>query len=545
MTAQDTSGPNRLRADEDEDPEVAMRDARQRFIAAFPKRSDSIGLLLGMVSTLGARGPVAPLQQIVHRMAGLAGTLGFPTVSARAAELETMLIEVEQRPLDTTAADRLFELIGDAFATDLAQPPSWARTTTNDHRQSGKILIVEDDEDQREVVAIHLRGAGHDIAWVASGDVVVETARAHHPSLILMDANLPGIDGYSACRLLKADPELSHIPIIFMTVRATLDDKLVGLMLGADDYLVKPIDMAELLLRIQLLLARRHAKAAVREPAPASHETAELDYESFVAVGREQLAILPCALVLIKVPDELSHGAHVVIRGESRRRDLVTRYDKNHIVMLMAEMPPAKAQERLEEMMAKINSPGTHRVHAGIAASSAAGAKSIETLLAEADEAAAQAGRSGQVVLVSGQVVPVASDAPAPARPPEPSRSGPRRATVVLADDDPEVSRIVDAQMRAAGYKTTLAYDGEQALAAVASQRPDVLVMDMMMPKMTGFDVLTKLRQSKDYKPLIVVLSARGREQDVTRAFELGADDYITKPFSPQELLARVARLLR
>jgi DNA-binding response OmpR family regulator len=116
---------------------------------------------------------------------------------------------------------------------------------------------------------------------------------------------------------------------------------------------------------------------------------------------------------------------------------------------------------------------------------------------------------------------------------------------VVIAEDDPDVTRIVDAQMRAAGYTAVIAFDGEQALAAVRTHAPDVLVLDLMMPKLTGFDVLAQLREGPAPRPRIVVLSARGREQDVMRAFELGADDYMTKPFNPQELLARIARLLR
>ena len=74
-----------------DDPDAAIRDARQRFLASFPKRSDSIGLLLNTVATLGARGPVAPLRHTVHRLTGLAGMLGFPTVSDRARDLEELL----------------------------------------------------------------------------------------------------------------------------------------------------------------------------------------------------------------------------------------------------------------------------------------------------------------------------------------------------------------------------------------------------------------------------------------------------------------------
>lgn len=114
----------------------------------------------------------------------------------------------------------------------------------------------------------------------------------------------------------------------------------------------------------------------------------------------------------------------------------------------------------------------------------------------------------------------------------------------MLADDDPEVAHIVGAHMRAGGFSTTIAIDGQQAIEAVEPEEPDVLILDLMMPKMTGFDVLHRIRALAN-KPRVIVLSARGREQDVTRAFDLGADDYMMKPFSPQELRARIGRLLR
>lgn len=117
--------------------------------------------------------------------------------------------------------------------------------------------------------------------------------------------------------------------------------------------------------------------------------------------------------------------------------------------------------------------------------------------------------------------------------------------TAVIADDDPDVTRIVDAQMRAAGYQTILAFDGDETLAAVRAHNPDILVLDLMMPKRSGFDVLAELRDGAGPRPRTIVLSALAREEDTLRAFELGADDYMTKPFNPQELIARITRLLK
>jgi CheY-like chemotaxis protein/HPt (histidine-containing phosphotransfer) domain-containing protein len=242
-----------------DDPEAAMRDARQRFLASFPKRSDSIGLLLATVATVGARGPVLPLRHAVHRLAGLAGMLGFPTVSERARDLEQLLDGLGDGTFDASRANLVFEAMERAFTDDLGHPPAWVGPGAL-ARGSGRIMVVEDDEDQREVMCINLSAAGYDPVQVADGDLAVGTARAERPDLVLLDANLPGVDGYTVCRLLKSDAALASIPVLFITTRSSLDDRAVGLTLGADDYLIKPVDMSELMLRIQVLLGRR-AKA--------------------------------------------------------------------------------------------------------------------------------------------------------------------------------------------------------------------------------------------------------------------------------------------
>jgi len=236
-----------------DDLEAAMRDARRRFIAAFPKRSDSIGLMLSVVATLGVRGPIGPLRQIVHRTAGLAGTLGFPGVSTKAIALEKMLDGVETGAFDPSLANMLFDDMEQAFTGDLGNPPEWVGTAQS-AGSNRLVMVVEDDEDQREVVCINLRAAGYVAVPVPAGDLVMEVARAQHPDLILLDANIPGLDGYAVYRQLKTDAELAGTPVLLTTVGASLDNRMAGLMLGADDYITKPFSPQELLARMDRLL---------------------------------------------------------------------------------------------------------------------------------------------------------------------------------------------------------------------------------------------------------------------------------------------------
>lgn len=117
--------------------------------------------------------------------------------------------------------------------------------------------------------------------------------------------------------------------------------------------------------------------------------------------------------------------------------------------------------------------------------------------------------------------------------------------TVLICDDDPLMLDLVDFRLQSKGYKVERAGDGEEALEKVAALRPDVVVLDAMMPKTNGFEVLSRIKESPELADTIVVmLTARKAEQDIVSALEKGADEYLVKPFIPEELLVRLSRLL-
>ena len=119
------------------------------------------------------------------------------------------------------------------------------------------------------------------------------------------------------------------------------------------------------------------------------------------------------------------------------------------------------------------------------------------------------------------------------------------RPLVLVADDDADILALVSFRLQRAGYDIVQAGDGEEALRLARERRPDLAVLDVMMPRLTGDEVTRQLRASEETSRIpVILLTARVQEVDVARGFEAGADDYIKKPFSPQELRARVQAIL-
>ncbi len=114
---------------------------------------------------------------------------------------------------------------------------------------------------------------------------------------------------------------------------------------------------------------------------------------------------------------------------------------------------------------------------------------------------------------------------------------------ILVVDDEAKIARLVRDYLEQAGYRVVLAFDGRQALAAFRHEKPRLVVLDLMLPQVDGLDVARAIRQESDTP--IIMLTARVEEADKIVGLELGADDYVTKPFSPRELVARVRAVLR
>jgi DNA-binding response OmpR family regulator len=156
---------------------------------------------------------------------------------------------------------------------------SLARTT--------RVLVAEDDPDIASLLGHYLQKAGFVPAIVATGRDVLPRLRREPPDLIVLDLMLPGMDGLEVCRRIRSDPDTAAIPIIMLTAKAEESDRIVGLELGADDYITKPFSPNEVVARVRALLRRAHRAAPIENRLAYGPLTVDVDRHVVNADGRE------------------------------------------------------------------------------------------------------------------------------------------------------------------------------------------------------------------------------------------------------------------
>lgn len=177
-----------------------------------------------------------------------------------------------------------------------------------------KILVVEDHKDTRELLKYNLAAAGFDVAAAEDGGEGLERAKGFQPDLVLLDLMLPGMDGLEVCRKLKQDPGTAGVPVIMLTAKGEEIDRIVGLELGADDYVVKPFSPRELVLRIKAVLRRAGGNDSVARPNAWEREGLKVDFEAHQLEVDDQA--VPLTATEFKLLSELITG-----QGKVQTRD--------------------------------------------------------------------------------------------------------------------------------------------------------------------------------------------------------------------------------
>ncbi|GIX46296.1 MAG: DNA-binding response regulator [Candidatus Tectimicrobiota bacterium] len=206
------------------------------------------------------------------------------------------------------------------------------------------VLVVEDEPDIAELVRYTLEQHGYTAACAASGEEALASLRTRLPDLIVLDLMLPGMDGLEVCRLLKHDARTANLPIVMLTARDSEADVVVGLELGADDYLTKPFSPRVLVARIKAVLRRRQV------PSPAENEVIVRD-QLVIHPGRHQVlvagqvaALTPTEFrilhLLARRPGWVFTRAQIVARVQGEEAAVTERAVDVHIVALRRKLGP-------------------------------------------------------------------------------------------------------------------------------------------------------------------------------------------------------------
>jgi diguanylate cyclase (GGDEF)-like protein len=413
------------------------------------------------------------------------------------------------------------ERLGECLQSVYGALPDVRRLAQTVHPHSPKVLVVDDNRISQTIAVGMLEMVGCKTDVAHNGAVAIQAFEREAWDLILMDCNMPEMDGYeatAAIRVLEAKHG-GHVPIVAMTANTRAADVEKCLAAGMDDHLSKPLTLDNLTSRLQRwLLALEGVKpdavvASVQEALPDVHTDAPVDRAA-----------------LIRLRDALGGSIGQAIRP------------------FLEDMPGY-----LDELDAAVGSCDTLRniAHAIKGAAGNFGAFELAAL-AKNVELLAEDGQAEAAALVLPSLRPAYAlveqvlrrelEAHADADMPSPRTN---EALVLIVDDDRSTRSALRAALERSGFLVNEASDGSEVEAEVERMRPDVILMDALMPIMDGFTACERLRDSSRWGDIpVLMITALEDSASIERAFSSGASDYIPKPIHLAVVNQRVRRLV-
>lgn len=425
-----------------------------------------------------------------------------------------------------------------------------------------KILLVEDSPTLRHATSTYIRNAGHEPVLAKSGEEALQIVDTNPVDMIIMDVEMPGLDGFETTRLIREWLGEHWVPIIFVTGLAEDSSLREGIDVGGDDYLVKPVNQVILTAKIRamerilnmrnelnrlndelVLLSQRDSLTGLYNRRTFEEKSAE----HWRQANRSQL---PVTVLLLDIDyfklynDEYGHQAgdqcirlvaNTMQRCLSRPGDIVARYGGEEFVAMLPDTPIEGARHVTENIRQAVEalfikhrgSKVSERVTVSIGATTTSFTTAIDLnkLISLADRALYQSKRSGRNRATVTQHSP--------------------EATILLVDEDTEsltqLSLALEGHCALVSTRTA-----EECLRLAREMRPDVIMLDLYLPGVNGYEVCKKLKSDPETADIPVVLLASTRETDEMTIFarQVKADACFQKPLDIHKLIAHIRALL-
>jgi diguanylate cyclase (GGDEF)-like protein len=411
------------------------------------------------------------------------------------------------------------------------------------------VLVVEDDPVTARLLQNTLQKIGRDVRVEPSIASAQEAIALQVPALILLDLVLPDGDGRALLASLRSAPATALVPVIVLTVGGAREIHNRCIALGASECLEKPFDVATLTEVAQRLLTEAAASVeAGIDPLTGVASRAALCH-AFGNLSSTLQPDEPYSLAVIDVDrfravnescgretgDVVLRGVADLIRMSTASGQVVGRWQGDQFMALLPGVEQNEAVSWLQRCLDALRHHSFHSEQGGTFNVTFSAGVVQGRPAAPADETISDA--FGRLFLAkeAGRARVVGDDA----------EVEPRASKVLLADDDDVVAAIVRSSLEGHGFVFEHCADGAAALESAQSDRVDLFLLDVNMPKMDGFELLAHLRSDPSYAGVpVAMLTSAGDEESLERAMALGADDYLVKPVSTYELVAHVQRLL-
>ncbi len=406
------------------------------------------------------------------------------------------------------------------------------------------VLVIEDNPINMKLVRSLLKIGGYHCLEAEDAATGIELARTHKPALILMDLQLPGMDGLTATGLIKQDPTLKQIPVIALTAHAMRGDDAKALAAGCSAYIRKPIDTRRFLETIAPFVQREGEDAPVAVPAARvfrprilivddmpvnvkvlAAKLPQTQFEVLKAYGGEEAIEVarqqaPDLILLdYMMPEVDGYQVTKSLKTDPETRDIpiviITALDGTEEKLNVLE---AGAEDFLNkpvnhvELLARVNSLLLMKQYK-------------EQLSLRRESAGLSVWRDG-----GDELATVADDFP----------------TILIVEDGERDARLLEGCLHGMPVRVLQAKSGQEALQYAKKRQVDLVILDILLPDIDGFDVCRQIKQDSRTEDIQIVMVTCLRDlENRIKGIEMGVDDYLIKPVQSRELLARIKTLLK
>lgn len=489
----------------------------------------------------------------VHNLRGTAAMVGYPIISHIFEGLEsklnhpenftdTQLREEVKKSLDLASQTIRESSPGQppqapppAPATSAVPVPAALSPAILKHLKPLNLLVLDDDPNYRSALRQTYKPLGMTIFEMDRGPHLtpgfIEQKKIH---AVLLDLRLPGEDGFSICKRLKANPASCHVPIVFASVAGELESRLYGWQVGAEDFVVKPVDPLALLLRVEFLVERAAANRRQQQQFGVHYDVFLARMKKAIErtiSGGEPLVLATLSLSGTGAEEKQRAEGSRFLLDQLRRGDVLCSPATGFLLILQRDTTPASAKKAFEAIAQHLKKNFHLQCLVGLAGSPRDG-RTPEDLLAASKVCLDRALAGGQEAAVVTPRSRTTGEAAAP--------------KLVSVDDDEVFLGELGKHFAELGFEASLVNDSQRALDFVRQHKPDLVTLDVMMPDPDGLKLLEGIRKDPEIADtLVIMISGKGEEESLLKAFALGANDYLVKPFRFPELDARVRKALR